>query len=191
MIRIIFLICALLSPILHQAQEGAAASLYRADSGFISFVSDAPLELISAKSNSLQGLLDPTKGTFAFQLETQKLTGFNSPLQQEHFYENYIETEKFPEATFSGKIIEKVDFEKQGQHSIRAKGILDIHGEKKERIIKCDLIIEDHQFTAKSTFMINLDDHNILIPKLVYQKIAEEVEVNIRVTLKKVTEGVK
>lgn len=184
MIRTFFFIFTVIFSFYAQAQ-GESKALFRAANGFVSFVSDAPLELISAESNSLKGMLDPAKGTFAFQIATKTLTGFNSPLQQEHFYENYIESEKFPSATFTGKIIEQVDFDSPGLHSVRAKGILEIHGEKKERIIKCDLEIGQDQFTATSKFLVNLDDHNILIPKLVYQKIAEEVEVNIRVIFTK------
>lgn len=167
------------------AQTVNSDGIYRAGQGSVSFVSDAPLELISAKSNSLKGLLDPEKGTFAFQLATKTLTGFNSPLQQEHFYENYIETEKYPTASFSGKIIESIDFQQAGKHEVRAKGILDIHGVKKERIIKVALEIDKDRFRATSTFMVNIDDHNISIPKLVYQKIAEEVLVSIEVDLEK------
>ncbi len=167
------------------SQDAENTDLYRCEDGYVSFVSDAPLELITAESRSLKGLLDPEKGTFAFQLATQTLTGFNSPLQQEHFYENYIETEKYPTASFNGRIIEKVDFGTPGETEVRAKGILDIHGVKKERIIKCLLKIEADQLFATSKFNVNLDDHNITIPKLVFQKIAEEVQVNIEVNLKK------
>ncbi len=166
-------------------QDEGSAVLYRAENGHVSFVSDAPLELIAAESDALRGLFDPSKGTFAFQVGTQTLTGFNSPLQQEHFYENYIEVEKYPNASFSGRIIEKVDLSVPGRLEVRAKGILDIHGVKKERIIKCMLDIGPDQFTATSRFMVSLDDHNITIPKLVYQKIAEEVAVSIEVTLTK------
>jgi hypothetical protein len=181
-ITLIFLFFLLLQ--IH-AQQKDSSMLYRGEDGFVSFASDAPLEFIRAESNALKGLVDPESGTFAFQLATQTLTGFNSPLQQEHFYENYIESEKYPTASFSGRIIETVDYEKPGRYEIRAKGILDIHGVKQERIIKVDLEVGKEQFKANSTFMINLEDHNISIPKLVTQKIAEEVEVNIAVTLKK------
>ena len=167
------------------SQEEGASVLYRAENGHVAFVSDAPLELIAAESDALKGLLDPVKGTFAFQVATRTLTGFNSPLQQEHFYENYIESDKYPIASFSGRIIETVDFMTPGQLEVRAKGILDIHGVKKERIIKCTLDIGQYQLEATSTFLVNLDDHNITIPKLVYQKIAEEVEVRVDVTLEK------
>ena len=70
--------------------------------------------------------------------------GFNSPVQQEHFYENYIEDDKFPRSSFQGKIIEKIDANLTGDFNVRAKGILDIHGVKQERIIPGTLIIEEN-----------------------------------------------
>lgn len=167
-------------------QERTPDTLYQSSEGTVSFISEAPLEIISASSNSLKGVVDPTKGTFAFQLETKTLTGFNSPLQQEHFYENYIESEKFPIASFQGKIIEQVDFDIPGRKQIRAKGILDIHGKKMERIIKCTLELQNNTFTARSSFKVNLEDHNISIPKLVYQKIAEDVTVTVEIPFERI-----
>lgn len=161
------------------------SKLYKTNTGFISFTSGAPLELITAESNKLKAIIDPVKRTFAFQLDIRSLKGFNSALQQEHFYENYMETDKYANASFSGKIIEKIDFETNGLHSIRAKGILHIHGVKQERIIKCELTIEDEVVKASSEFSVTLTDHDISIPKLVYQKIAEEIKVEIRAELKK------
>lgn len=160
--------------------------LYRTHNGEVSFISDAPLELISAQSNELTGIIDPYKQTFAFQLDIRSLKGFNSALQQEHFYENYMETDKYEKASFSGKIIEKIDFEKNGEYTIRAKGILDIHGVKQERIIKCELVVEDDMLIVSSLFSVSLADHDISIPKLVYQKIAEMISVEIAAELLKV-----
>lgn len=160
-------------------------NLLRTNNGYISLTSDAPLELISAKSNELRGIIDLAKYTFAFQVDIQTLKGFNSALQQEHFYENYMETDKFSNASFSGKIIEKIDFNINGDYIIRAKGILDIHGVKQERIIKCEINVEDNIIKANCSFEVTLVDHDISIPKLVYQKIAEFIIVKIETELTK------
>jgi hypothetical protein len=170
--------------------QNTGISIYQTQSGYVSFVSEAPLELISAESKELKGIVDPVARTFAFQLEIKSLKGFNSPLQQEHFYENYMETEKYPTATFTGKIIEDVDFENPGEVKIRAKGELTIHGIKKERIIQCTLNIREDGFTAQSRFTVLLEDHNISIPKLVYQKIAEEIKVEISAEFKKAEKNI-
>lgn len=187
MLRLSILLFLSFSRLLAGAQVSDSDTIFQSQKGYVSFVSDAPLEIISASSNSLKGIVDPAKGTFAFQLETKTLTGFNSPLQQEHFYENYIESEKYPRASFQGKIIEKIDFNKPGTLDIRAKGILDIHGKKMERIINCKLEVQKNSLTARSSFRVNLDDHNISIPKLVYQKIAEEILVDVEIRFEKIT----
>jgi len=161
-------------------------SLFKTSDGYAKITSDAPLEIISAETKSLKGIIDPRKQTFAFQLEVTSLKGFNSALQEEHFYENYMETEVYPTAEFSGKIVEQIDFNNNGIYPIRAKGILNIHGIKQERIINCQLNIANNQIIANSNFIVNLVDHNITIPKLVYQKIAEEIKVTIKATLNKI-----
>jgi polyisoprenoid-binding protein YceI len=110
--------------------------------------------------------------------------GFNSPLQQIHFNENYLETDKFPDATFSGKIIEPIDFSKPGKTTIRAKGILKIHGIEQERIIKSEVTVTEHKVHVESFFTIQLADHGIRIPKVVHEKIANEIKVNVIADLK-------
>jgi len=162
------------------------SSLYKTNAGFIKFVSDAPLELITAESKDLRGVVDMAKRTFAFQLNVNTLKGFNSPLQQEHFYENYIETEQYPTAGFSGKIIENINLNDNSEQTVRAKGLLDIHGVKQERIIKCKLKPKDDKLLAEAEFIVPLADHNISIPQLVYQKIAEEIRVEVRVELTRI-----
>jgi hypothetical protein len=180
--RLIFLTILLFCLLAISAQDNKV-EIYRTETGHVNFVSDAPLELISAESKELKGAVDPEKLTFAFQLDVRSLKGFNSPLQQEHFYENYIESEKFPVATFSGKIIEKVNFKVPGTIPIRAKGILKIHGVEQERIISCTLTIHKDGFRVDSEFIVPLADYDISIPKLVYQKIAEEIKVTIQADL--------
>ncbi|MCF8368477.1 MAG: YceI family protein [Bacteroidales bacterium] len=157
--------------------------LYQVKNGSIVFISEAPLELISAKSDRLEGLVDPLQNTFAFKVSTGSFIGFNSPLQQEHFYENYIESDKYPYAHFTGKIIEKIDFNNEGTYKVRAKGILDIHGVKKERIIECTIINQRETFTVNSSFIVSLDEHNITVPKIVFQKIAQDIRVKIELKM--------
>jgi hypothetical protein len=159
----------------------AQQNVIRSRKSKVAFESDAPLELIKASSNRLQGAIDTDKRTFAFSIPTDSFKGFNSPLQQEHFYENYIEAKAFPVSTFEGKIIEQIDLSKNGIYSVRAKGKLNIHGVIQERIIKVQLRILDGVIYAETTFTVLLQDHNITIPKVVFQKIAEEIKVAVEV----------
>jgi polyisoprenoid-binding protein YceI len=103
----------------------------------------------------------------------------NSALQQQHFNENYMQSDKFPFGTFKGKIIETVDLTKNGTYQVRAKGILDIHGVKKERIIPATVVVNGNQLTIRAQFEIPLVDHDIRIPKVVNQKIAEIITVTV------------
>lgn len=161
--------------------------LYEVVSGSIHFTSDAPLELIEARSEKLRGLIDPEKKTFAFSIPMSSFEGFNSPLQREHFNENYVESRQYPKATFSGKIIEQIDFEQDGEYSVRTKGELNIHGVERERIIKSDLQVKDGRITIQSRFSVLLEDHEIAIPKIVYQKISEEIVVVLEVEMQRQT----
>jgi YceI-like domain len=156
---------------------------YKVSSGSISFRSDAPLELIKAQSNELKGLFVPEKKQFAFIINIKSFRGFNSPLQQEHFNENYLESNKFPAASFEGKIIEDIDFTKEGIYIVRAKGNLFIHGVVQERIIKSELIIKSNKLSIKSSFTVLLADHNIPIPKVVNEKLASEIKVDMKAEL--------
>jgi hypothetical protein len=157
--------------------------IYKTNNGNIKFVSEAPLETITASSNELRGIIDTVKSTFAFSVSINSFKGFNSDLQQEHFYENYLESSDYPVATFSGKIIEIVDYSRPGLIQVRAKGMLNIHGVKVERIIKSSITIREKDLIIHSKFIVNLQDHNIKIPRIVYQKIAPDITVEIEAAL--------
>ena len=158
----------------------SAQGRYRTVEGSAFFRSDAPLELIEARSAQLQGIIDPANQQFAFSVPIRSFEGFNSPLQREHFNENYLESPRFPKATFSGRIIEPVDFSKDGDYTVRAKGKLTIHGIERERIIRGKLRVRGDRLELESDFSVLLSEHDIAIPNLVYQKIAEEILVQIR-----------
>ncbi len=109
----------------------------------------------------------------------ESFQGFNSALQKEHFNENYIESDKYLDASFSGKIIEDTDFTKDGNYTIRAKGNFIVHGISQERIIKSDMIIKEGKINVHSAFTVMLTDHNIPIPKVVKDKLADEIKVDV------------
>ncbi len=158
-------------------------NIYLTREGILTFNSDAPLELISATSDELSGAINLITNSFAFKVTNKSLKGFNSSLQQEHFYENYMEVEKYPSSTFQGKIIEKIEISEKGIQHIRAKGILSVHGKKKERIIDAQVEFMGNLIIVNAQFDILLEDHNIRIPNIVYQKIAEVISVEIKANL--------
>lgn len=87
----------------------------------MSFVSDAPLERIAAASDQLKAAVDIEKQTFLFVLDNASFKGFNSPLQQEHFHENYMESRTYPQTSFKGKIIETLSPAASTSQVVRAK----------------------------------------------------------------------
>jgi hypothetical protein len=159
------------------------ARLFYTTAGVINFKSDAPFELIKASSKDLIGLLDVDKKTFAFKVKVQTFQGFNSALQREHFNENYLESAQYPDASFGGKIIEDIDLAKDGNYAVRAKGNLVVHGISQERIIKVDMVVSQGNINAKSAFTVLLSDHNIPIPKVVKDKLASEIKVDVSAQL--------
>lgn len=160
-------------------------SRYSITTGTLNFTSNASLEVIKASSNQVQGLIDPTNNQFAFKIPVTSFKGFNSELQREHFNEKYMESERYSNVNFSGKIIEQINFDQDGTYEVRAKGDLDIHGVKQNRIIKSTIVIKGGTLTIESHFRVPLSDHNISIPSIVSQKIATEIAVDFNASMKK------
>lgn len=174
MLKYLFIISSLCSGFVASAQD-----IYDMKQGVIRFYSEAPQELIRASSTQLKGILDIKKKVFAFKVSNGSFAGFNSPLQREHFNENYMETDVYQESSFKGKIIEDVDVGKDGEYKVRAKGKLNIHGVEHERIIDVDIKTNDGKMIIRSEFLVSLGDHNIKIPKVVYDKLAPDIHVAV------------
>ncbi|MBI3235203.1 MAG: YceI family protein [Bacteroidetes bacterium] len=160
------------------------AQIFLCKDGNTSFTSEAPLELIKAQTNKTSGVLDCAAKNVAFSVDVAAFDGFNSGLQKEHFHENYLESSKYPKATFKGKIIEDIDFTKKGTQTVRAKGVFNIHGVDKEKIVKVKVTIKDKEILVETNFEVPLEDHNIKVPKVVNQKIASIITVDVKANLK-------
>ena len=168
---------------LYAHHDVCAQKKYSTQEAILDFTSQAELELIKAASNETRGIIDPASNQFAFSVQVNTFNGFNSALQRDHFNEKYMESDKFPKASFSGKIIEQVDYSKNGSYDIRAKGDLDIHGVKQMRIIKGKIVVDNGRLTVDAQFMVPLSDHNISIPTIVSQKIATEIQVQFEASM--------
>lgn len=171
--RVLVLLALCLLPLASQGQY------FKIKTASIKFDSNAPLEVIKAASTELKGLINPEKNTFAFTVPMVSFQGFNSALQRTHFNEGYMESAKFPYGVFKGKFIETIDFTKNGTYQARAKGELDIHGVKVERIIVGTIVVNNGEVKINAVFKVPLKDHRINIPTVVNQKIAEQIEVTI------------
>ncbi len=156
--------------------------VFKTSIGKITFVSAAPKEKIKAQANTLRGVLDMRTRNFSFSVLMKNFNGFNNPLQKEHFYENYVETEEFPEATFKGNIIEPIP---EGKKQIlRAKGMMNIHGLANEMLIEVDMYLKGDVLSFSSKFNLILEDYNINIPRIVNQKISKTILVSVEGVLK-------
>lgn len=181
-LRFITLLTLMLLPVgIGSAQVGG---IYEVSSGRIEFRSEAPKELISAASDKLKGVMDVQKRTFAFKISMASFLGFNSQLQREHFNENYLETSVFPEAVYKGKILDEVDLLKDGVYSVRTRGKLSVHGVETERVLTAEVAVHNKEIRISSDFIVALSDHNIKIPRVVFEKLASEIKVELVVSLK-------
>jgi len=160
-----------------------AGPLFEVRKGTIVFHSNAPMELIRASSEKLVGLLDTQKKNYAFKVSMTSFSGFNSPLQGEHFNENYVEATRYPDASFSGKIIEDDDLSIDGTYTVRTKGTLTIHGISQERIIKSTVTTKGGKLHIESNFSVMLADHDIKIPRIVSEKLSAEVFIEVKADL--------
>lgn len=156
---------------------------YSSEKGEIEFLSDAPLERIEAKSKQLRGLVQLDTRRFAFSVAIGTFEGFNSELQREHFNENYLESQKYPQATFSGKLLDEIVLNKTGKQTIRVKGQFTVHGVSKERTIEAQVESTKNKLDIVASFQVPLADHAIEIPRLVTQKIAESIQVTVHAQL--------
>lgn len=151
--------------------------------GKINFTSNAPLEIIKASSDQMKVVIDPATNQFGFSVAIVSFKGFNTGLQREHFNEKFMESDKYPAATFKGKIIEKVDFSRDGVYDVRAKGDLEMHGKKQTRIIKSKITIKNGVVNIVADFTIPLSDHDISVPRIIGEKIATEIDVSVSAAL--------
>lgn len=142
------------------------------------FFSSAPLEDIEAKTS--QGVSAINTKTMAVYFKVPINTfQFKKQLMQEHFNENYLESDQYPHAEFKGKILEAVDFTKDGSYPVTVEGNLNIHGVNKTYREKGTLTIKGGKINAGAKFNVRVADHKIKIPTLVIKNIAEVVEVSV------------
>ena len=153
------------------------AQKYLAKDGVISFFSEAPMEDIKAINNKVSAVYDNDTKQLIFQLYIKDFI-FPKALMQEHFNENYLESDLYPTSTFSGKVIS------QSLGNSIVEGDLKIHG--KTNKIKVDGILKKENDTVNisAIFIVKLEDYDIKIPTIVMYKIAEEIEVKVNIELK-------
>jgi hypothetical protein len=147
----------------------------------ISLYSEAPLENIDATSSQGTSVFNAATGDLVFSMPIRSFR-FQKSMMQEHFNENYMESDKYPNATFKGRIQEKVDTQKDGTYPVTVTGVLDVHGVKQNRSIKGTVAVNKGTVSMNSEFMVQCKDHRIDIPQLVFKKIAETIQIKVAAT---------
>lgn len=158
------------------------AQKYVSEKGAISFFSAASLEDIKAENSKVMSLFNPSSGDIAYSLPVSEFK-FEKKLMGEHFNEKYMESDKYPKATFKGKL-SGYDLALTSVQNVVAQGKLTVHGVTKDVSIPGTFEIRDGKILVQSKFIIKLVDYEVKIPQLMWQNIAEQVEVTLNLTYK-------
>jgi len=163
------------------------ADKYLTKTGKISFYSDAPLEKIEAHNRAVGVLLNTENSALNFSVLIKSFV-FQKKLMQEHFNENYLESNKYPKAKFDGTIsnLSSINFEKDGSYKAQVSGKLTIHGVTRTVTETGNIIIRNGQTSLKASFNISLTDYKVKIPSAVKDKISNTVKIDIDADLKKI-----
>lgn len=156
---------------------------YFTKNGKIYFNATSDLEKIEATNEKATSIVDASNGAMEFAVLMKGFT-FERALMQEHFNENYVESDKYPKAVFKGNVtnFSTVDMKKDGTYPVKIKGMLTLHGESKEVLADGTITVKNGGIVAgKSEFNILLADYKIEIPSLVKDKVAKEVKIVVDV----------
>jgi len=159
----------------------AGQDTYVCKNAKISLYSSAPIEDIKAETSSAASVFNSTTGELDFSVNIQSFQ-FEKSLMQEHFNSDYMESDKFPKATFKGTIKEHVDVSKDGTYPVTVTGDLTVHGVTQKRTIPGTLTVKSGVITMISQFIVKCADHHIKIPSIVFHNIAENIQMNVSAT---------
>ena len=158
------------------------AQKYITKNGYIGFFSHTAMEDIKGDNNQVASVLDISTGEMVFQALIKSFH-FDRALMEEHFNENYMESEKFPKSSFRGKItnLSSVDFSKPGKYDVTVEGDLNIHDVTNKISVKGTIDVVPGGINANSKFNIVPEDYKINIPGVVRDKIEKNLEVTVTI----------
>lgn len=157
---------------------------YVTKNGMIRFYSDAPLEKIEAVNRTVNvALLTPT-GDFFFKVLIKSFN-FEKAMMQQHFNEDYLESDKYPEATLLAKVtnLKDINFKKDGTYPAVVEGKLTIHGQTQMVKQNGTFEIRNGAVTAKAKFNILLADYNVSVPNTLVNNISKSLEITVEVMM--------
>jgi polyisoprenoid-binding protein YceI len=169
--------------LLTTALPGVAQNKVFSKSGIISFYSKTAIEKIEAKNKKVLAVIDAENNKIEFALLIKGFE-FEKALMQEHFNENYLESDKYPKAFFKGSFDETtvpVTFANNTTQTLQVTGNLTLHGVTKAIKTTATITVKNQVITAASAFTIALSDYKIKVPALVANNISKEILVNINI----------
>ncbi len=142
------------------------------------------VEEIKASSQTATCVVDGTTGAIEWAL-LMKSFKFKNALMQDHFNENYVESTKFPKATFKGKIDNPsaVKWDKDGVYPVTVTGKMTCHGVEKELKTKGTVTVKKGVPSVSANFDLVLADYKISIPSVVGAKVADVVKIVVTAAL--------
>lgn len=160
---------------------------YVTKTGHIKFYSETSIETIKAHNKTVNSAFNPKIGDFVFKVLIKSFE-FEKALMQEHFNENYMESDKFPNAVFKGKVenLSNIHFGNDGVYDAVVKGNLTIHGVTKAVEEKGTFSIKNGKIQGTCVFKVLLEDYKIKVPGAVKKQISESIEVTVDVMLEEV-----
>lgn len=171
---------AILSLIIAVNFSSHAQNVFVTNTGVVSFFSATSMENIDAVSKVALAALDIKSGKVFFKIKNTSFH-FKSTLMEEHFNENYMESEKFTHSIFNGEIanIKNYDLSKDGTYDVTVQGKMTIHGTDKDYTTKGTIVVKGGKVVLNATFKVKIEDHKIKIPSVVGANIAEYVDVKV------------
>lgn len=172
-----FLLCAITSIAFGQTR-------FFTKTGNISFYSTTKVEDIEAHNRSVTCVLDTKTGNIQFAV-LMKGFEFRKALMQEHFNENYVESDKYPKAEFKGQVVNNgnIDYARQGTYPVKVKGLLTIHGETREVEADGTITVSNGKVNTTSEFKVAIADYKISVPTLVSDKISKIITIKVACVL--------
>lgn len=166
----------------------AFAQKYMSRTAKISFNATTPKspEKIEAVNNEVAAILDGSNGDFVFQAPVKSFK-FERELMQQHFNENYMESDKYPKSTFKGKVTNMgdVNLAKDGTYKVNVTGELTVHGVTKTVTVPGTITVKGGNATASAKFVIHLADYKIDVPTMVADKLAKDASIVIDAAMTK------
>ena len=174
----------LLFSLLLLASLQTQAQKYFTKTGTIIFNSKSPVEKIEGVNKATACLLDTRTGSMDFIVQIKSFV-FEKQLMQEHFNENYLESDKFPKANFKGVITNHtaINFTKDGDYNAEVVGKMTLHGVTKDVKFAGKISVKGGKVIITSSQMLLLQDYKIAVPNAVKDKVSKDVKITVNTTL--------